>query len=94
MGKLDQTAVENWYAAWVSELIRITKPGKPIVVEQVSFPTCANKMDWGGVSKTWWKLAVAKYEWDVDEKSLVIKDLLPNRYNVFMVKNQTDSDKF
>lgn len=92
-GKLDQAAVEDWYAKWVTELVRITKPGKPIIIEQVSQPTCIDDADWGGVGKKWWVKAIDKYGWDVDGDSIAMENLYPSnrkrkkRYNVFMVKN-------
>ena len=85
-GKLNQAAVEEWYAHWVSELIRITKPGKPIVIEQVSLPTCVERGDWGGVAKRWWRQSVRNYQWDVDKDSIIIKDFTKKRYNVFLNK--------
>jgi len=30
--KLDQRAQEDWYASWISEMIRIAKRGKPIII--------------------------------------------------------------
>mmetsp|Transcript_9767 Transcript_9767/g.11382 ORF Transcript_9767/g.11382 Transcript_9767/m.11382 type:complete len:365 (-) Transcript_9767:59-1153(-) len=87
-GTLDQAAVEEWYAKWVSELVRITKPGKVIIVEEVSVPTCQNLNDWGGVSKQWWDLAISKYNWDVDVESLHLVDAAAERYHVYLKKNQ------
>jgi len=88
---LDQTAQEEWYAKWVSELVRIVKPGKPVIIENVSLPLCDNLNDWGGVSKKWWKLAVSKYNWDIDVDSIITKDRRPGigdtRYHVSMRKN-------
>lgn len=92
-GKKDQDLVEEWYSKWVKELIRITKPGKPIIVEQVSLPTCLDSNDWGGVGRMWWYRAMKKYDWNVDGDSIVIKSLYDNmkkgkRYNVFMLKKR------
>jgi len=88
---IDQTAQEEWYAKWVSELVRIVKPGKPVIIENVSLPLCDNLNDWGGVSKKWWKLAVSKYNWDIDVDSIITKDRRPGigdtRYHVSMRKN-------
>ena len=44
---LAQRRQEDFYAAWVSEMIRIAKPGKPVVVEHVSQPKCDDREDWG-----------------------------------------------
>jgi len=91
-GKLDQAAVEEWYAKWVTELIRIAKPGKVIAIEQVSLPTCDDKYDWGGVTKGWWNHAVVKYGWDIDIFSFAMEDIYSdlqnNRYNVYMEKKK------
>lgn len=88
---LDQNAQEEWYAAWVKELVRITKRGKPIVIEEISLPMCENEYDWGGVKKEWWREAALKYKWDVDVDSIHIEGLKKSdedtRYNLFMRKN-------
>lgn len=70
LSKLDQEAQETWYAAWATELIRVTKKGKLVVVEEVSLPLCESPNDWGGVSKMWWKEAATIYNWDVDIDSI------------------------
>jgi hypothetical protein len=91
-GKEDQAAQSEWYRKWVSELIRITKPGQNIIVEQVSQPYCTDKNDWGGVAKEWWYDTVQRYGWNIDVNSIVIQDLdqgqTPKglRYNIFMKK--------
>ena len=91
-GALDQAAVEDWYSKWVVELVRIAKPGKAIIIEQVSWPTCKDDGDWGGVTQYWWKRAIHKYNWDVDPHSLIFRDFNPHsktkkkRYNVYMEK--------
>lgn len=56
-----QRIQEDWYAAWVSELIRITKPGGWIVVEQVSRPLCEAPFDWGGVDEAFWYRLIRNY---------------------------------
>jgi SAM-dependent methyltransferase len=33
-----QQRQNDWYGSWVGEMIRIAKPGAPIIVEQVSYP--------------------------------------------------------
>ena len=83
--------VEEWYAQWVEELIRITKPGKAIIIEQVSLPTCLDSNDWGGVDKTWWHRAAKQYEWNVDVESIVLRSMYEDkkegkRYHVYMEK--------
>jgi len=86
---MDQKAQEDWYAKWVSELVRIVKPGKLVLIENVGLPYCDDIYDWGGVSREWWALAVSKYKWDIDVDSIQTKGLAPtgNRYNVSMRKN-------
>ena len=94
-GALDQAATEEWYAKWVSELVRIVKPGQPVGIEQVSLPICEDRLDWGGVAKGWWAKAVKKYQWDVNIESIYMVDVYPqdakdkklDRYNVYMEKN-------
>lgn len=93
LAKLDQKAQEDWYAAWVTELVRIAKKGSPIVIEEVSHEMCDSPGDWGGVSETWWAEAIEKYDWDIDIDSIYIEQnpkskTSDNRYNLFMKKNQ------
>ena len=38
MAAAAQQRQNDWYAAWVGEMIRIAKPGVPVIVEQVSNP--------------------------------------------------------
>jgi len=89
LNQLGQMMQEDFYGKWVGEMVRIAKPGKAVIVEQVSVPFCDNYYDWGGVAREWWAPAVKKYNWDVDPDSFVMeKDLIfRNRYHVFMRKN-------
>lgn len=90
--QLDQQRQEDWFASWVSELVRIVKPGGAVIIEQVSFPKCVQLDDWGGVEKSWWHLAISKYGWDVDEQSIYIEDMfqgaMNDRYHVSMQKRK------
>uniref|UniRef100_A0A7S0KZY1 Methyltransferase domain-containing protein n=1 Tax=Asterionellopsis glacialis TaxID=33640 RepID=A0A7S0KZY1_9STRA len=89
--KQEQLAEEDWFASWVTEMVRIAKPGKVISVESIAEPICKNQHDWGGVDKEWWPKAVDKYKWDVDPSSIVIRQVqypaFRLRYNVMMKKN-------
>jgi len=89
--KQEQLAEEDWFASWVSEMVRIAKPGKIITVESVGESICKSLHDWGGVDKEWWPKAVHKYKWDVDPSSIVIAPVQHKsfkiRYNVMMRKN-------
>jgi len=83
---LDQRAQGDWFAKWVSELVRIVKPGKSVLIENVVMPLCDDLNDWGGVKREWWRSAVSKYKWDVDIDSVSTwGDKM--RYNVSMRKN-------
>merc|ERR1712094_112881 len=88
----DQLAQEEWYASWVTEMIRIAKPGKVIVIENSAESLCRQSDDWGGVDKEWWRMAVSKYAWDVDPWSIVVRDMPRRkewkafRYHVMMRK--------
>jgi len=68
----DQEAQEEWHSKWVKELIRITKPGGAIIIEDVDTPICNESSEWGGVATDWWKDAVEEYGWDVDPSSIDI----------------------
>ena len=72
-------------------MIRIAKPGAPIIVEQVSYPFCEAQFDWGGVGQDFW----ASVE-NIDPSTIEFEDdrLFRKRYHVFMRKigfNGTDS---
>lgn len=85
---LDQKAQEDWYAKWVLELVRIVKPGRPVLIENIGFPFCDDFDDYGGVRKEWWRLAVSKYGWDINVDSIVIKNNPSDgRYHVSMRRN-------
>ena len=88
--ELAQEMQQNFYAKWVGEMVRIAKPGKAIIVEQISFPYCEDFLDWGGVNPDWWLPAMSKYGWDVDPISLSMEDdtIFRHRYHVFMRKNK------
>jgi SAM-dependent methyltransferase len=90
--QLDQRRQEDWFASWVSELIRIVKPGGAVIIEQVAWPKCIQLEDWGGVDKDWWKKAISTYGWDVDEQSLYMQDMFKgtseDRYHVSMQKRK------
>lgn len=45
--EIAQERNEDFYGKWVSEMIRIAKPGKPVIIEHVSQPKCTDKRDWG-----------------------------------------------
>jgi hypothetical protein len=87
--ELDQRAQEDWYASWVSEMVRIAKAGKIVVAMDISFPQCEDLNALGGVSKEWWTGAIDKYGWHVDPASLIIEDYIHSemiRYHVVMRK--------
>ena len=88
--ELAQRAEEDWYASWVSELVRIAKPGAVVAVEEVSEPICKQARDWGGVAKEWWIDAIEIYGWDVDPDSVVVETVPSNnkRYNIAMRRKQ------
>ena len=94
----EQELVEDWFAAWAGEMIRIAKPGGTIVLESISQERCLVG-DWGGVAKTFWaNVAVEKYGWsnDIDPAAITVMDFdvtkknknLHDRYNVKMVKKK------
>ena len=90
----EQALVEDFFANWTGEMIRIAKPGAAIIVESIAYPKC-QVGDWGGVDKKWWSLAVTKYGWDVDPVIGIETmefdpdahhETLDHRYNVKMIK--------
>ena len=89
----EQKAQEQWFARWVTEMIRITKPGGSVIVEDVAKPICQIYRDWGGVSQAWWPKAVSDYGWDIDIDSITFGPAARSpvkykgrRYNVAMRK--------
>jgi len=95
LAALAQEKQEDFYGQWVGEMVRIAKPGKAVIVEEVSHPYCDERWDWGGVAPVWWKGAVIRYGWDVDPTSFKFeKDtIFRNRYHVFMRKNKVKRNK-
>ena len=95
----EQRTQEDWISAWVKGLLHIVKPGKIVALENVAYPLCSAEggRDWGGVSKEWWASAIAKYGWEADPSSLVIRDEVnikgwdENRYHVMMRKKGAKS---
>ena len=89
----EQKAQEQWFARWVTEMVRITKPGGSLIVEDVAKPICEIYRDWGGVSQAWWPKAVADYGWDIRVDSITFGPAARSpvkykgrRYNVAMRK--------
>lgn len=70
-------------------MVRIAKPGAPVIIEQVSKPYCSNIDDWGGVSPKFWIMGTRIYDWDVDPTSIdmATDKVFGGRYHVFMRKN-------
>ena len=72
LSKLAQKKQEEWFSSWISELIRITKPGGTIIIEDIGKPYCMDQQDWGGVERTWWLEAKDLYDWNIVEDSISI----------------------
>jgi len=81
---------EEWYTQWVGEMVRIAKPGSPVIIEQISQPYCDNPRDWDGMNRTFWENGIQDGIWDVDPSSLemVTAEIDNSRYNVYMRKNK------
>ena len=88
----DQLMQEDWHAQWVTEMIRIVKPGKLVVIENVCLPLCLGETPWGGVDLDWWSRAAKQYEWDVDLESMQLyQSWFGDAYTVTMRKKSDDS---
>lgn len=85
----EQRAQEDWFAAWLGEMLRIVKPGGVVIVEEVARPQCKSHGDYGGVEKVWWAEAVLTYGWDVEPRSVQTEASKKDgsRYNVIMRRN-------
>jgi hypothetical protein len=86
---------EDWYAKWVGEMIRIAKPGSPVMVEEVPVPKCDDYHDNGGVSQEFWlDTTDKKYKsWNqVDPTSIHFMQAhrgdTDTRYHVAMMKKK------
>ena len=92
LNEVTQQIQNDWYGLWVSQMIRIAKPGAPVIIEEISSPYCSDMRDWGGVSRDWWYGAAKKYDWDIDIESIEMEgDTVFSkltRYHVFMRKNK------
>mmetsp|Transcript_19339 Transcript_19339/g.53793 ORF Transcript_19339/g.53793 Transcript_19339/m.53793 type:complete len:129 (-) Transcript_19339:987-1373(-) len=78
----------EWVNRWVVEMIRIAKPGAPVIIELLAPPYCQKKHDWGGVDSDFWETGVEKYGWDVVPGSITRVDPEhATRYNIVMLKN-------
>ena len=89
LAEVAQQRQRDWFGKWVSEMVRIAKPGAPVIIEQVSYPFCEAEFDWGGVDQDFWTdYAIDKYGWDIDPTSIAFEDdrLFRKRYHVFMRK--------
>ena len=93
LAEKEQKAQEQWFARWVTEMVRITRPGGSVIVEDVAKPICQIYRDWGGVSQAWWPKAVADYGWDIRVDSITFGPAARSpvkykgrRYNVAMRK--------
>jgi len=81
-----QAIQEEWYAAWTSELIRIARPGAPVLVEEISLPLCEVSHDFGGVSQDFWERAVRRYSWKVEKDSMHFTQAANGHYFLSMKK--------
>jgi hypothetical protein len=85
--EIAQQRQEDWIALWVSEMVRIAKPGAPVIIEALAVPSCDHITEWG-VRKDFWSKAIDKYGWDLDPASITFGDDFQNqnRYHVAMRK--------
>eukprot|EP00934_Nitzschia_sp_Nitz4_P001312 Nitzschia sp. Nitz4//scaffold67_size101165//91307//92500//NITZ4_004544-RA/size101165-processed-gene-0.66-mRNA-1//-1//CDS//3329556519//1312//frame0 len=89
-----QERMEAWYNTWFQELIRIAKPGAPVIVEEVALPICEMPSDWGGVTREYWRDGMERYGWDLNRSTLDYGSRSEKhdngRYHVFFRKNWHD----
>lgn len=87
-----QERQEEWFSNWFGQMIRIAKPGAPVIVEETAPPRCEKLLDWGGVSKDFWRNGIDKYRWDLNASTLAFgtraKKYDNRRYHVFVRKNK------
>jgi hypothetical protein len=83
-----QRIQEDWYGGWVSEMVRIARPGAPVLVEEVTLPLCKDFDGHGGVSREFWEQAIDKYSWNIEMGSMRFVDSREARYHVVMRKKE------
>ena len=87
-----QEAQEQLTVKWVTDMMRVARPGGLIVIENLSVPYCESPDDLGGVSQDWWSTVVQEHEeaWQVDPTSLHMKidGLRSWRYHVAMRRKE------
>jgi SAM-dependent methyltransferase len=89
-----QRKQEDWFAKWVTEMVRITKPGGTIIFESVTLPFCDSEELGAGVSRLFWINGVHIYRWPVDTSTLAFEEdtIFQGRYHVSVRKwNHTAS---
>jgi hypothetical protein len=86
---------EDWYGQWIAEMVRVAKPGSPVIVEFVTDPYCDVSLvpDEWGVPYSFWIAAVDAYGWEIEPESIDFEPVDPalftrNRYHVFMRKRK------
>lgn len=91
--RVAQEKQNQWYGKWVNEMVRIAKPGAPVILQNVLNSYCsAPEADplGAGVPASFWLQGAEEYGWDVDPESIAVASdaLFPNRqrYHVFMKK--------
>eukprot|EP00934_Nitzschia_sp_Nitz4_P001591 Nitzschia sp. Nitz4//scaffold67_size101165//92837//94018//NITZ4_004545-RA/size101165-processed-gene-0.67-mRNA-1//-1//CDS//3329556522//1591//frame0 len=87
-----QERQEAWYDKWFQEMIRIAKPGAPVIVEDIARPKCEALRDWGGLHRSYWRSGIERYGWDVNRSTVAFgkrsEDFDNNRYHMFVLKNK------
>jgi hypothetical protein len=83
-----QRSQEEWFAKWVTEMVRITKPGGVIIFESVTLPFCDSEELGAGVSRLFWINGVHIYKWPVDTSTLFFEEdtIFKGRYHVSVRK--------
>ena len=83
-----QRSQEQWFAKWVTEMVRITKPGGTIIFESVTLPFCDSEELGAGVSRLFWINGVHIYKWPVDTSTLFFEEdtIFKGRYHVSVRK--------
>jgi hypothetical protein len=84
----------DYFSQWVGEMVRVAKPGAPIIIENVSPAFCppspTNTFSSCGIDRPWWKSFVRIDDIPVHPESLVLEKsrLVDKEYHVIMNKEQ------
>ena len=92
--ELAQQKQNEWFDHWISEMVRLAKPGGAIVIEDLSMEFCKMPTDYGGVPKKFFEQHSEK--WGTHSLKYGKRDPTyskSKRYHIVMIKNNNNEGK-